>query len=212
MAINLGKRIAPPRFVVYAIALIGIGIWSLVRPSASLQHFLIGFDIATFAFLVSLVPLFRSHDPKDIARHASANDANRVALLVVSLGISAVVLCALTLVVTGNNEYSKALEIVTLALAWLFANTVYALHYAHLYYGPGKTKGSHAGGLSIPSTDAPDYGDFLHFALILGMTFQTADIDITSRSIRRVSTGHCLAAFVFNIGILAFSINMIAGS
>ena len=79
------------------------------------------------------------------------------------------------------------------------------------YPSAGKGKGGYAGGLSIPSTDAPDYADFLHFALILGMTFQTADIDITSRSIRIVSTGQCLAAFVFNIGILAFSINMIAG-
>ena len=57
-----------------------------------------------------------------------------------------------------------------------------------------------------------DYRDFMHFSLILGMTFQTADIDITSIAIRRISTGHCLAAFVFNIGILSFSINMIAGN
>ena len=63
----------------------------------------------------------------------------------------------------------------------------------------------------VPSTKTPIYFDFLHFALILGMTFQTADIDITSRAIRRVSTAHCLEAFIFNIGILAFSINMIAG-
>jgi len=44
------------------------------------------------------------------------------------------------------------------------------------------------------------------------MTFQTADINITSPAIRRVSTWHCVEAFVFNIGILAFSINMIASN
>jgi uncharacterized membrane protein len=211
MALHLGKRIAPPRFLLYAVALIAIGVWSFVWEGATLQHFLVGFDIATFAFLASLIPMVRAHNPEDIARHASENDANRVALLIVSLSISAVVLGALTLMVTGKSEYSKIVEIVTLALAWMFANTVYALHYAHLYYSAGEGNGGYAGGLVIPSTDAPDYADFLHFALILGMTFQTADIDITSRSIRLVSTGHCLAAFVFNIGILAFSINMIAG-
>ena len=118
---------------------------------------------------------------------------------------------ALALVVTGKGDYSKLLVIVTLGLVWLFTSIVYAIHYAHLYYSPDKASGGHAGGLSIPSTKAPDYLDFLHFSLILGMTFQTADIDITSRAIRRVSTGHCVEAFVFNIGILAFSINMIAG-
>ncbi len=210
MAMHLGKRIGPPRFVLYAAALIAIGVWSFVRPGVTLQHFLIGFDIATFVFLLSLVPMLRVHDASEIARHASENDANRVALLVISLGISAVVLGALTLVVTGKSEYSKVVVIATLALAWVFANTVYALHYAHLYYA-GNAADGYAGGLSIPSTDAPDYADFVHFALILGMTFQTADIDITSRSIRLVSTGHCLAAFVFNIGILSFSINLIAG-
>ena len=29
---------------------------------------------------------------------------------------------------------TKAMIIVTLALAWLFANTIYAFHYAHLVY------------------------------------------------------------------------------
>lgn len=216
MTLNLGKQIAPPRFIAYALALIGLAVWSVTQSRGQAQdvplaHFLIGFDIATFLFLASLIPMFRTHDPKTIAEHAARNDANRVGLLVITLAISAVVLGAVTLVVGGGPGYSKPLVIATLALSWLFANTVYALHYAHLYYAAGKTKGQYAGGLDIPSTKQPDYGDFLHFALILGMTFQTADIDITSSAIRRVSTGHCLAAFVFNIGILSFSINMIAG-
>lgn len=224
MDLNLGNRIAPPRFVAYAIALVALAAWSATQlhggpkdPDKALAWFLAGFDVATFAFLASLVPMFRTHDPKAIALHAARNDANRGVLLAITLAISAVVLGALTLMVTGGAGYltpilSKALVIATLALSWLFANTVYALHYTHLYYAAGKTKGSHVGGLDIPSTKEPDYRDFLHFALILGMTFQTADIDITSRAIRRISTGHCLAAFVFNIGILSFSINMIAGN
>ena len=44
------------------------------------------------------------------------------------------------------------------------------------------------------------------------MTFQTSDSQITSWRIRRISIGHCLAAFVFNLGVLGFSINVIGGS
>lgn len=208
---SLGNRIAPPRFLAYAAGLIAVALWAVRQDGPALRDFLIGFDIVTALFLLSTIPLFRTSDPRVIQRHAARNDANRVALLIVSFAISAVVLAALALLVTGASPYSKPLVIVTLALAWLFANLVYAIHYAHLYYRMGKIGGGHAGGLSIPSTDAPDYFDFLHFALILGMTFQTADIDITSRAIRRVSTWHCVEAFIFNIGILAFSINMIAG-
>ncbi|MDB5677811.1 DUF1345 domain-containing protein [Sphingomonas bacterium] len=219
MTLNLGNRIAPPRFVAYALALIAIALWCATQmhggqkdSDKALAHFLIGFDIATFLFLASLFPMFRTHDAKRIAEHAARNDANRTGLLIITVAISMVVLGAVTLVVVGGGPgYSKPLVIATLALSWIFANTVYALHYAHLYYGAGKTRGSYVGGIDIPSTKQPDYFDFLHFSLILGMTFQTADIDITSPSIRRVSTGQCLAAFVFNIGILSFSINMIAG-
>lgn len=210
-AMALGNRIAPPRFIAYAAALVVAALWAASRGDTALRDFLIGFDVATALFILSTIPLFRNSDPRDIARHASTNDANRTALLLISVAVSAVVVGALALVVTGKGDYSKLLVIVTLGLVWLFTNIVYTIHYAHLYYRPDKAQGGHSGGLSIPSTKAPDYLDFLHFSLILGMTFQTADIDITSRAIRRVSTGHCVEAFVFNIGILAFSINMIAG-
>lgn len=211
MARSIGNRIAPPRFIAYGTALVAVAAFALLRGEDALRDFLIGFDIATAAFLLSTIPLFRTDDPQVIRRHAVDNDANRTALLVISVAVSAVVLGALALLVAGTGPYSKPLVILTLALAWLFANLVYAIHYAHLYYSPAGTHGGHAGGLAIPSAATPDYFDFLHFALILGMTFQTADINITSRAIRRVSTWHCLEAFIFNIGILAFSINMIAG-
>ena len=43
------------------------------------------------------------------------------------------------------------------------------------------------------------------------MTFQTSDVDISDKGIRNVVTIHCLAAFVFNLGILAFTINALGG-
>jgi uncharacterized membrane protein len=43
------------------------------------------------------------------------------------------------------------------------------------------------------------------------MTFQTSDVDITLVHWRKVVTFHCLAAFVFNLGVLAFSINVLSG-
>ncbi len=43
------------------------------------------------------------------------------------------------------------------------------------------------------------------------MTFQTSDVSITSRRIRRVVLGQCLAAFVFNLGVIAFTINVLGG-
>ena len=43
------------------------------------------------------------------------------------------------------------------------------------------------------------------------MTFQTSDVAITAGHIRRVVLGQSLAAFLFNMGILAFTINALGG-
>jgi uncharacterized membrane protein len=83
------------------------------------------------------------------------------------------------------------------------------LHYAHIYYV--EDGGKDSGGISIPGCDEPDYWDFVYFSFTLGMTFQTSDTQIESWRIRRISIGQCLAAFVFNIGVLAFSINVLGG-
>ena len=100
-----------------------------------------------------------------------------------------------------------ALIIATLLIAWLFSNMVYALHYAHLFYS--QDKGGDVGGLDFPGDGDPDYGDFIYFAFTLGMTFQTSDVAIPGRPIRRTAILHCFAAFVFNIGVLAFTINVL---
>ena len=80
-----------------------------------------------------------------------------------------------------NDTFASSLVIATLVLAWLFSNIVYALHYAHLFYSATRTATDDSGGLDIPECDEPDYWDFVYFSFTLGMTFQTSDVDITSR-------------------------------
>ena len=47
---------------------------------------------------------------------------------------------------------------------------------------------------------------------VLGMTCQTADIAITGQHMRRVATAHGYLAFIFNLGVLALAVNVVAGS
>jgi uncharacterized membrane protein len=104
-----------------------------------------------------------------------------------------------------GDSLAKVRLIGTLVLTWLFANTVYGLHYAHLYYTrDSQWPRSPAGWTS--RYPAPDYFDFAYFSFTLGMTFQTSDVEIGQR-IRRIVTLHSFAAFVFNLGVIAFTIN-----
>jgi uncharacterized membrane protein len=41
------------------------------------------------------------------------------------------------------------------------------------------------------------------------MAFATSDVQVTSKHMRRLVTVHSLAAFAFNIGVLAFTINVL---
>jgi uncharacterized membrane protein len=43
------------------------------------------------------------------------------------------------------------------------------------------------------------------------MTFQTADVNITRRHIRRLALAHGILSFVYNTTIIALIINLISG-
>lgn len=174
---------------------------------------MIGFDAASIVFLILMASLFRHGDAKSMRESAIRNDANRAGLLVITAIVMLVILVAVASELTARDAADPlkvALIIATLSLAWGFSNMVYALHYAHIYYtaDPG---GQDFGGIDFPGTKEPDYWDFTYFAFTLGMTFQTSDTDIRHRDIRRIATFHSLAAFIFNIGVLAFTINVMGG-
>lgn len=207
---GIGNLVAPPRFLLFAAAL-AAGCAIAIPPLGERFGIMAAFDAAALLFLASCFPLFRheSHHMRAAAQH---NDANRAALLVITAALSFAVLATIASVLSpaGTPEpRSLALVIATLAICWLFANTIYALHYAHLFYA--QQHGQDAGGLEFPQTAEPDYSDFVYFAWCLGMTFQTSDVTITTRPMRRTVTFHCLAAFVFNLGIIAFTINALGG-
>ena len=198
---GLGSRIAPPRFIAFMVILvIAIGI---AIPTLGWKHgVMTGFDVAAVFFLIAVTPLLGAHSPTDMRKHAAENDANRAGLLAISTIVSLTILTTVFAEMRDKETANAPLIVGTLVAAWLFANTVYALHYAHLYY----LKGS-KGGLGFSGTQEPDYSDFVYFGFTLGMTFQTSDTAIETRQFRRIVTMQSLAAFIFNIGVLAFTIN-----
>jgi hypothetical protein len=97
-----------------------------------------GFDVAALAFILSVWPLLDA-DPQSMRRKAADNDANRELMLLLTGIVSVVVLVAVGVAVSqhgGPSVAEIALLLVTLAVAWLFSNLVYALHYAHVFYMP----------------------------------------------------------------------------
>jgi uncharacterized membrane protein len=205
---GIGNTIAPWRFLLF-LALLVVGVPVGIR---LLHHWPLGgmaaFDGAAAIFLLVSLPLLGTREAAEIRSHAAANDANRRVLLAITLIVIFVLLVAIAAETVGRSPQplTKVLVIVTLVMAWLFSNTVYAFHYAHIAYGNDERK---CQGLEFPGTPEPDYWDFVYFSFTCGMAFATSDVQVTSRRMRKVVTIHCLAAFGFNIGVLAFTINVL---
>jgi uncharacterized membrane protein len=214
MAKTIGNRLAPAKFIAFMVLLVvaaagaSLGLYKGLHDplqESVAKGFMVGFDLAALCFLAACLPLLKVDDRTTMKQHAAANDANRTMLLVITAIVSVAVLVAVETMTGASPGWKTKLLIVgTLLIAWLFANSVYALHYAHLFV----TKD---GGVDFPGKDPPGYADFVYFSFTLGMTFQTSDVNISDKGIRNVVTAHCFVAFVFNLGILAFTINVLGG-
>lgn len=105
---------------------------------------------------------------------------------------------------------SLILAALTVLLSWFLVHTMLALHYTHVFYCSCESAGSEARGVGLlfPEEPDPDFLDFAYFSFVVGMTFQVADVKVTSRRMRRMVLLHALLSFVFNTVILAFSVNL----
>jgi uncharacterized membrane protein len=155
-------------------------------------------------------------------RIAAHQDAGKWAVLLLTLVAAGASLFAIAgqvpLIKTAAGVSEKATHIIliiaTIVLSWAFVHTVFALHYAHDYYADQPTLtgvGAQNNGLAFPGEASPTYLDFAYFSFTIGMTFQVSDVQITDPRLRRLALMHGIISFFYSIGILALTINMVAG-
>ena len=109
-----------------------------------------------------------------------------------------------------SRTWHLALTIDALISSWLLIQTVFAFHYARRYYAILHRQRATAPELLFPGGREPDYLDFAYYSFVVGMTSQVSDVAVTSRQMRQLTLIHSVLAFVFNIAVLALSINIIA--
>lgn len=211
----LGNRLAPPRFIGFmAVMIVVAAALHFGRSAGFSDSLVVGFDIAALLFTLSLLPLTKDHHAAEMRLHAAENDANRGWVLLIAALVPLAIMAAITAelpAAKGGDPVSIIKLIVTLTMGWVFTNLVFMLHYAHMFYSV-RDNGSDSGGFEFPGTAEPDYWDFLYFSFTAGMSFAASDVNVTRGAVRRITVGQCLLAFLFNIGALAFTINVLAGA
>lgn len=191
-------------FIVASAVLVATG----VRPAIAV---LLGFDLGAVVFLCILARMFNQSSPTNMRSQAQAQDTGRWGVLWSGVVLSTVILVALSNELHAAKTGGALAVVVgalSVVLSWMFLNTMFAIHYAHSFYGDFGDKHS---GLEFPDTKEPDYWDFAYFAIVIGMTFQVSDVQITSRYMRRVALLHSVISFFFNVFIIAITVNIVAG-
>ena len=175
---------------------------------------LAAFDLAATVFLAAMWIMMARASTADMRRRAQFEDEGRHVVLALSAAVGSAILLAIAYELHGIRGLSPgdagmrvALAVVTILLAWFFTNTMFALHYAHSFYGDADGPADNeARGLAFPGGKPPDYWDFP-----IGMTFQVSDVQIEDHRLRRTALAHGVLAFFFNVVVLALTINIIAG-
>jgi uncharacterized membrane protein len=176
---------------------------------------LVGWDVGLGLYLIAAYELIWRSDIARMRRHAALYDEGAVAILILTVGAALASLGAILAelgmphAASGRSLAQLVLATVTIGISWAFIHTIFALHYAHEFYGerPGA-----AGGLSFPGGEAPDYWDFVYFSFVVGMTSQVSDVAVNSRRIRRTVTAHGAVSFLFNAALLALTVNIAASA
>lgn len=208
---------ARPRL--FLCALIGVlTVWYL--PSSVAMHqvtrLIVGWNVGACLYLLLAIRMMFWSPHERMKARALEQDEGRIIILalvvtaaITSLG-AIVAQLAEAKEIHGTLRYAHiGLAVLTILSSWAFTQVMFALHYAHDYYA-AEAKGSLAG-LAFPGGHAPDYGDFLYFACVIGTSGQTADVSFTSRTMRRTGLVHCVLAFFFNTTLLALTINIASG-
>jgi uncharacterized membrane protein len=176
----------------------------------------IGWNVGALLYLGLAIHMMFWGSHERMRKRAVREDDGRLILL--AMVVLSAITCLGTIVaelalaktMQGAERYGHiGLAALTIFSSWMFTQIMFALHYAHDYYLAESR--NQTGGLHFPGDHAPDYGDFLYAACVIGTSGQPADVSFTNRTQRRVGLLHSVLSFFFNTLVLALTINIASG-
>jgi uncharacterized membrane protein len=132
-----------------------------------------------------------------------------VVVVAAILSVAAIVVFLSTLrhVSPSQKAAHILLAALTIIVSWLLVPTIYALHYADLYYSAPPDRRP----LLFPGPDQPAFWDFAYFSFTIAAACQTADVATLGVTIRKNVIAHSVISVLFNVSILGFAVNITAG-
>lgn len=194
--------------------LIGILV-SLFLPThlRDITKLLIGWNTSIWLYLLMMAWLLLRAEHSTVVETARLEDERGIVMLTM-LSIAAVAsLAAIVLELSAAKQLNelKLLQYIftfaTIFGSWCFVSTMFAVHYAHMYYQmPEKSRP-----LAFPNENFPDYWDFLYFSFTVAVAAQTSDVSVCNKEARKIVLLQSVLSFIFNAAIVGLCINIVAG-
>jgi len=173
---------------------------------------LTGWNAAAAVWIVLVVAGIVGRDAAATRAVATREDNSRAAADVILIVASITSLAGVVLALMKAAHAHGASHVLitaaaglTVVLSWAVVHLLFTLRYARLYYEGG------GDGIDFHDGRQADYGDFAYVALTIGMTYQVSDTDLTAKPIRRTALRHALLSYLFGTGVVAMTINIVAG-
>jgi uncharacterized membrane protein len=173
---------------------------------------LLGWNTSIWSYIIITIWMMMRTDHAKIARIASQEDERGIIVLIL-LSIAALASLAAIVLELSDAKTLNAMHFLhylftfsTIFGSWCFVNTMFTVHYAHMYYRISAKPRP----LIFPGEDSPDYWDFLYFSFTVAVAAQTSDVTIANRNMRKAVLFQSILSFIFNAAIIGLCINIAA--
>jgi uncharacterized membrane protein len=224
MTITPSRRALPPfltaRGRLLAAVLLGVGFYGFATLPGLAENLglplriALSWDVVTIVYLLLAFVMMRNPDRARIRWRAKVIDIRLPEIVGVAMlaGLFSLFAVAIVLAKAGNLPADEKIAhliigVITVVLSWVALHTIFAVHYAHIFYDPAEHPQKVRGGLEFPDENEPDYWDFVYFSIVIGMTCQVSDVQVTGRVMRHLVTVQGVIAFFYNTVILALAVN-----
>lgn len=189
---------------------VGIVLPSTIAPIA---RALVAWNTFVYVYLTLIWILMARADPRRLQRLAALMDETaQLILVLVMIGAVMSLLAIVAELATAKDLVVRqrlfhfVLTGATVLGSWALVPTVFALHYAYMFYRDTAQPQLH-----FPDDEkAPTYVDFMYFSFTIAVASATADISIQSRELRRLVLVQAILSFFFNASVVALSVNIAA--
>lgn len=179
-----------------------------------LTRVLISWNAGVLLFLVLACQLMFSLNAKQISKRYEAEDEAAPVILAISIVGAVLAMASIAVYLSTMDELSESQRTIHMSLAaltvvdtWVLIPTMFTVHYADMFYSVGPDERP----LRFPDTAEPVFWDFAYFSFTIAAACQTADVSTAQGTIRKVVIAQSVLSFFFNVSVLGFAINVVAG-